>query len=146
MIKMKTLFFSLLALLLISCGTTDKVVVEENDNSEDEYSSWAFEEIERFIHEEFPEAYNEFVEIRYYRQVERVIPRDATFLIPTRYFTEGKLTQEICNKRMGNVIKKMGGEPGYCESITIGESKDYAWHSWEDKTVTKLTIDFAIGC
>lgn len=138
---MKYLTYLLLGIIIFSCGNVDEVV-DSNENER----PWSFEEIERFVLEEFPEAYKQFLEISYYRSSGKVYPRNVTFLIPTRYFSEGKLTQKICDDRTSKVIKKIGGEPGNCESFTIGDSYEYVWHKWDDKTVTKVIIDFAIGC
>jgi hypothetical protein len=33
-----------------------------------------------------------------------------------------------------------------CESVTLGEPQDFAWHSWEDKRVVALTLRFGLGC
>lgn len=126
--------------LLFSCGNVDEAV-----NSQDDDQPWSFEQIESFILEEFPEAYKQFLSISYSRSEDTVYPEEANFLIPSKYFDQGKLSQEICLQRTENIIQKMGS-PATCEMVEIGKSKEYAWHAWEDKVVTKVTIKFYIGC
>lgn len=33
-----------------------------------------------------------------------------------------------------------------CETVTLGEPQDFAWHSWPDKRVVALTLRFGLGC
>ena len=39
----------------------------------------------------------------------------------------------------------MGDVPA-CPTYRVGEAKEYSWSKWTDKNVTKLYIDFNIGC
>lgn len=136
---MKFAFPVVLILVLFSCGNVDETLKTEDKEP------WGFEQIEGFILEEFPEAYRQFLTITYTRSEEKVYPEEANFLIPTKYFDQGILNQEICLKRTENVIHKMG-DPATCEMVEIGKSTEYAWLGWDDKIVTKVTIKFYIGC
>ncbi len=136
---MKILFPITFIFFLFSCGNIDKTVKNQDEKP------WGFEQLEGFILEEFPEAYRQFLTITYTRSEETVYPEEANFLVPTKYFDQGQLNQEICLKRTQNIIQKMG-DPGTCEMVEIGKSTEYAWLGWEDKIVTKVTIKFYIGC
>ena len=114
------------SLLMFSCGTTKDVNLDDETIHNPD---WTFEVIAAIIHQEFPEAYDNFINISYSRVEMSVTPEKASFLIPTKYFEN-----------------KLNGYREGCHEVEIGESKEYAWHSWEDKVVTKVTIYFAIGC
>lgn len=139
---MKYLSCILFALLLLSCGNTKDVSLEVETNKNPD---WTFENIALIIQEEFPEAYDNFITISFSRVEMNITPEKASFLIPSRYF-EKKLTQEVCKERTDNVLEKMTGYRDGCHEVEIGVSQEYAWHSWEDKVVTKVIIYFAIGC
>lgn len=139
---MKYLSFTLLVLLLLSCGSTKDVHFDEETNKNPD---WTFEKIAAIIYEEFPEAYEDLITISFSRAEMSITPEKATFLIPSRYF-EKKLTQKVCKERTDNVLEKMSGYRDGCQEVEIGDSQEYAWYSWEDKVVTKVTIYFAIGC
>lgn len=139
---MKYLAALTLSLFLLSCGTTKDVDLTDETIERPE---WSFENIALIIHEEFPEAYDTFFNISFSRVEMRITPEKASFLIPSRYF-EKKLNQEVCKERTDNVVERMTGFRDGCQEVEIGESKQYAWHKWEDKVVTKVTIHFAIGC
>lgn len=143
---MKYLFLPISILLLISCGSTKDATRDVNlDQESQKNPDWSFENIALIIHEEFPEAYDNFITITFSRVEMRITPEKASFLIPSRYF-EKDLNQEVCKERTDNVLEKMTGYRDGCHEVEIGESQQYAWHSWEDKVVTKVTIYFAIGC
>jgi glycosyltransferase involved in cell wall biosynthesis len=139
---MKYLSFPLFVLLLLSCGSTKDINLDEESVKNPD---WTFENIASIIYEEFPEAYEDLIDISFSRAEMRITPEQASFLIPSRYF-EKKLTQEVCEERTRNVLDKMTGYRDGCHEVEIGKSQEYAWHSWEDKVVTKVTIYFAIGC
>ncbi|MCH2231813.1 MAG: hypothetical protein MK105_15875, partial [Crocinitomicaceae bacterium] len=135
----------LLVLLMISCGGLKDKPVENDSADRDERMPWTFDEISGIILETFPEAYPEFLNISFSQLTGRVTPEVAYFYIPTVYFSNGKLNQETVNKRTDQVLVAMG-DPGSCHEAKIGDSYEFAWHSWEDKVVTKVTIRFYIGC
>ena len=138
-------FIYLFAILLISyTGLTDQPI-DQVDNEADKHMPWTFDDIQTIILEEFPEAYPEFLNISFSHLKGRITPEKAYFYIPTAYFSMNKLNQDIVNKRTDKVLLAMG-DPGSCHEAEIGDSYEFAWHSWEDKTVTKVTIYFAIGC
>jgi hypothetical protein len=105
---------------------------------------WSFDELAELIKDEFPESKKTFLTISFTRTGNRVDPVEAEFLIPSRFF-EDSLDLELFQKRLVNVKNKMEGWSG-CEEITIGDSKEYAWSKWKDKVVTKVTLEFRIGC
>ena len=119
---MKYLCLSLFAFLFLSCGSTKDVIVAEET---DQNPNWTFENIASIILEEFPEAYENFLNISFSQVDKRITPEKASFLIPTRFF-EKKLTQEVCKERTDNVLEKMTGYREGCHEVEIGESKEYA--------------------
>ncbi len=139
---MKYLSFTFLIMMMVSCGNSKDVNLDDDTERNPE---WTFENIALIIHDEFPEAYDNFINISFSRVEMSITPEKASFLIPTKYF-EKKLTQEVCKERTDNVVEKMTGFRDGCQEVEIGESQKYAWHSWEDKVVNKVTIYFAIGC
>ena len=48
-------------------------------------------------------------------------------------------------QRIKNIILKMG-IVGACSEYRIGEPSTYSWTKWPDKNVSKVYIDFNIGC
>jgi hypothetical protein len=109
----------------------------------DPVQAWSFIEISKIIKSEFPMAYDEFMEISFYQQEEKIIPGTATFLIPATYFKK-ELTQEVLDKKAEAILKKM--DASACQSIHVGEVEEYSFYKWSDKTVRKVTLHFLIGC
>ena len=105
---------------------------------------WSFIQLNNILLSEFPEAYEDFVNISFERVNESIYPVEATFLIRAKYF-EKKLNDKVLKQRGGNVLHKMG-DPASCWEISVGETEEYAWSEWEDKTVRKVTLKFYIGC
>ena len=138
-----------LSLFIISCSGVSNKPIDgidiERELEMDQRMPWSFDEISEIILEKFPEAYPEFLNISFSQLSGRVTPEVAFFYIPTSYFSLGKLNEEIVNKRTDQVLIAMG-DPGSCHEAEIGDSYEFAWHSWEDKVVTKVTIRFYIGC
>ncbi len=115
-----------------------------NNRYQDPEMMWTFEVLNNIILSEFPEAYEDFVNISFERIDEQIYPVTATFLIRAKYFDK-KLNEEILKARAGNILHKMG-DPASCWEISVGEMEEYAWHEWEDKKVKKVTLHFYIGC
>ena len=113
------------------------------DETEPE-ESLPFAVIESTILRVFPEAYKEFLSVTYSRLGEFIVPENATFLIPDKYFKKN-LNQKELDKRAELVLEQLELLPA-CFSISYGEVLEYAWHSWEDKKVRKVTLVFGIGC
>jgi hypothetical protein len=144
---------STLLIMLITIGTT--VFASNKDGAamalkaiteqpKELVQPWSFEEIAAYIKAEFPEAYDNFTSITFTRTSNYIYPDKATFLIPSRFF-RNKLKEKTLKDRTDNVLEKMGN-PGSCHEVSVGESTEYAWHEWEDKIVTPVTIHFYIGC
>jgi hypothetical protein len=105
---------------------------------------WSFKQLNNIILSEFPEAYEDFINITFERIDEYINPVSATFLIRDSYF-ENKLNDDILKARAANVLKKMGDPPS-CWVIHVSEPEEYGWSEWDEKTVRKVTLEFLIGC
>ena len=138
------LLLALTAMVVIcSCSTKQEVVENKETNESGIVQKWNFIQLSEMIKGEFPEAYDNFTNISFEKLENSIYPDKATFLIPTRFFKDS-LNIDILKERTHNLLTKMGG--GACESMEIGESKEYAWSAWDDKVVTKVIIHFHIGC
>jgi hypothetical protein len=107
-------------------------------------SPWTFSHLYQVVMSEWPEAYEEFVDITFEHGVDRIDPEKISFLVPT-----AKLAQidsvEIEN-RFDRVTLKMKDSKRGCEHYEIGESTTYSWQAWDDKVVTKITFYFMFLC
>lgn len=92
----------------------------------------------------FPDAYAELATVRYEHMGEDQFVIDSvTVLIPeakVRLFSEAELAARACR------AKQQLGLDCACETVELGEAKDYAWHSWPDKRVVPLTLHFYVAC
>ena len=104
---------------------------------------WSFNEINQIILSEFPEAYEDFLDITFQKVNDRIEPVKATFLIPTAKMTT--IDSSLLQERLERIMLKMGGSAD-CKSFEISEPKVYSWSKWKDKRVTKIYLDIHRGC
>ncbi len=92
----------------------------------------------------FPDAYAELATVRYEHLGEDNFVIDSvTVLIPeakVRLIPETELAARACR------AKQELGLDCACETVELGDAKDYAWHSWPDKRVVPLTLHFYVAC
>lgn len=105
--------------------------------------NWSFKDLSQIILSEFPEAYPDLMEISFIREDTGAYPGTASFLIPTAKLKQIEAAQ--IKQRIKNIILKMG-DIGACSEYRIGEPSTYSWTKWPDKNVSKVYIDFNIGC
>ena len=105
--------------------------------------NWSFKDLSQIILSEFPEAYPDLMEISFIRSDTEAYPGTASFLIPTAKLKQIEAAQ--IKQRIKNIILKMG-DIGACSEYRIGEPSTYSWTKWPDKNVSKVYIDFNIGC
>jgi|GEM_PF-5394523 len=105
----------------------------------------SIEEIIEIIIDIFPESYEEFMTVTYSVSGNRLIPDEATFLIPSKYFDD-YLTDKELDKRLDKVMQKLGFRDKACAQIEYGNEEEYSWLAWEDRIVRKITIKFFIEC
>ena len=102
------------------------------------------DEITAVVIATFPGAYTELATVTFETMGEgRHHPQSVTFLVPEALVSrqsDEDLARHACQAK-----KKLGWECA-CETVKRGEPADYAWHSWPDKRVVPLTVDFALGC
>ena len=106
-------------------------------------SYWTFSQLYQIVLSEFPEAYDNFVDITF-SGGPTVTPETISFLIPTVKLSE--IDSVELQYRFDRVSLKMSGFKGGCAYYEIGESKTYDWDEWEDKTVTKIYYHFMFAC
>ena len=100
--------------------------------------------IESAILRVFPGAYQQFISVKFTRHSKVILPENATFLVPDKYFKK-KLDQKELDKRVVILLEQLELVPA-CHSISFGDAEEYSWHEWEDKRVRKVTVTFGIGC
>lgn len=111
---------------------------------EEELSSyWTYSMLFQVVMSEFPEAYEDFVEISYEKVEDRVNPDVMSFVIPTKKLEE--IDSSDIEMRFERVALKMNDFVG-CQWYEIGESETYSWHAWDDKQVTRIYYHFMFGC
>jgi hypothetical protein len=103
----------------------------------------SFNDIAQIVSSEFPEAYKDFMEISFIRQGKTASPGTASFLIPTAKLS--KINSNEIIRRIKTIIIKMGDMPA-CPTFHLDKPTQYSWSKWKDKNVTKLYVDFNIGC
>jgi len=153
---MKYLFILLIGFLPYACvyqeGRTQTKVRQDESLSIDKEGwrsdtdfimNWSFIDVSQIVLSEFPEAYEDLMNVSFIRIDERISPVTAEFLIPTIALNE--IDSLEIRRRIGRILTKMGDPPS-CEKFRIGEATTYSWAQWEDKNVTVLYIDFLIGC
>lgn len=92
----------------------------------------------------FPEAYSDFLTVCFIRVNDMILPDQATFMIPDKFFKKS-LNQNELDKRAQLLMDQLELSPA-CQSISFEEATEYAWDEWEDKKVRKVTLTFGIGC
>lgn len=108
---------------------------------------WSAEEIGEETLRYFPEAYRQFLMVSFELQEQHdnpVIPSGVEFLVPARHFEE-TLTDEVIRRRADELASELAGFAG-CTIVETGETREYAWHSWPDRVVRKISILFNFYC
>ena len=92
---------------------------------------------------EWPEAYEEFVELSYTKVEDDVSPEMMSFLVLTIKLAEID-SVEIQN-RFDRVTLKIRETISY-QHYEIGESQTYAWAARDNKEVTRVSFYFMFSC
>lgn len=92
----------------------------------------------------FRGAYEELATVSFETTGEgRFAPASVTVYVPeviAGQWSEAELKEQACT------AKQALRWDCACESVTVGEPKELAWHSWPDKRVVPLTLHFGLGC
>ncbi len=92
----------------------------------------------------FPEAYRELAKVRYENgDGSAFIVEDVTLLVPAaklRAVGKAELQRRACE------LKRELELDCACEKVKLAPAENYAWHSWPDKRVVPVTVQFFIAC